>query len=78
MFSMQCRKNITVDENKKRMKKKKKKLGTIKIFLSMKIPCCSKPPDITRSHIEHCNNSEKIKAIILSHLSGAFPHKVNQ
>ena len=34
------------------------------------------PPQITRSYIEHCDHWEKMKTIILSYLSGAFPDKV--
>ena len=36
-----------------------------------------KPPLITRSNIEHCDQCEKIRTIILSYLSGAFPDKLN-
>ena len=36
-----------------------------------------KPPQITKSNIEHCDQWEKIRTIILSYLSGAFPDKVN-
>ena len=36
-----------------------------------------KPPQITRGNIEHCNQWEKIRTIILSYLLGVFPDKVN-
>ena len=36
-----------------------------------------KPPNITRSNIEHCNHWKKTRTIILSYLSGVFPDKVN-
>ena len=31
-----------------------------------------KPPQITRNNIEHCDQWEKIRAITLSYLSGAY------
>ena len=37
-----------------------------------------KPPQTAKSNITHCDQREKLRTIILSHLSGAFPDEVNQ
>ena len=48
----------------------------LKYFWVWKYPAVKASAN-TRGDIEHCDHWEKIRTIILSYLSGAFPDKVN-
>ena len=48
----------------------------MKIFLSMKISPAVKASTNYKDY-EHCDHWQKIRTIILSYLSDAFPDKVN-